>query len=591
MNQAVERTRRELFGDPISPGVVISSVFVFKQIALDALEMVSFSIDNPTEEFNRLDRAISKSRDQIITITDRLMDEKRNSAIQDIFSAQLHLLNETAFIQELKSLVHTHKMNIEHVIASQIRALENRFSSINDELIRSKFLDVEDVYHRILRNLLEIEHVRTNPMQRVNSPVIVVSERLVPSDFALLDFKKIVGIIIEEGSKVSHVAVISKSLEIPTIINVPGAGSLIHKNDMVIIDGYTGKIIVNPSHSETFAYKEKSEHSPFTTSKRPLRNGGYCETRDGRRVRLEANIGSVREAEIAMAYGAEGIGLLRSELFYMSCSKMPSIDDEVEFYRKIIAITKRKPITIRLLDLGADKTLPYLHSFDEENPQLGHRGMRYLFRHPEILRCHIESILTVCRLAHIKIALPFITTIEDLDKGIGFLKEGCRNLKMNFEALHIGIMVEIPSVALSMRSFLPKIEFVNIGTNDLIQYIFAASREDSYLEEYRQTSHPVNIRLIRNIVSAANFRNKAASVCGEMASDIRTAALLIGSGATQLSMQPSSIPVIRQFVIKQSFTELQKMVRKILSLESAKEVQDHLESFLLRQNHQHDKAA
>jgi phosphotransferase system enzyme I (PtsI) len=591
MNQPVERTRRELFGEPISPGVVISTAFVFKQIALDALEMISFSIDNPTEEFERLDKAISKSREQIITITERLILEKRNAAIQDIFNAQLHLLNETTFIQELKSLVRAQKMNIEHVVASQIRALEGRFSAIHDELIRSKFLDVQDVYHRILRNLLEIEHVRTNPMQRVESPVIFVSERLVPSDVALLDFKKILGIIIEEGSKVSHVAVISKSLEIPTIINVPGAGSLIHQSDSVIIDGYTGKIIVNPSHSEIFAFKEKSEHLTHSTSKRTPRIGRYCETRDGRRVRLEANIGSVREAEIAMAYGAEGIGLLRSELFYMSCSKMPCIDEEVEFYRKIIAVTKRKPITIRLLDLGADKTLPYLHSFAEENPQLGHRGIRYLFRHPEILKQHLESILTVCRLTHIKIALPFVTTIEDLDKAIGFIKEGCNNLKINFEALHIGIMVEIPSVALSMRSFLPKVDFVNIGTNDLIQYIFAASREDSYLEEYRQSSHPANIRIIRNIISAANYRNKDASVCGEMASDVGMAALLIGSGTTQLSMQPSSIPTIRQFIMKQSFSELQKLVRRVLPLDSAKDVQGHLDSFLNHQSLPSERAA
>lgn len=579
MNRQYERNRRELFGDSISPGVVISKALIFKQIPLDALEMNSFEIDNPSEEFERLNMAIAKSREQISSITERLANERYNPNIKDIFKAQLILLNDTAFIQELKSLVSSQKMNIEHVIASQIKAFKSRFSSIHDEVLRSKFLDVQDVYHRILRNLLEIEHVRTNPLQRVSTPVIFISERLVPSDVVLLDFKKILGIIIEEGSSVSHVAVIAKSLGIPAIINVPGAGTLIHPDDTVIIDGYTGKIIVNPIHSELFAYKEKSEH--FLSSEKPshIRSSRYCETKDGRRIRLEANIGSVREAEIAMAYGAEGIGLLRSELYYMSCQKLPTVDDEVQFYRNIIAITKRRPITIRLLDLGADKTLPYLQSFNEQNPQLGLRGMRFLFKHPDLFKQHITSILTVCRLAHIKIALPFITTVEDFNKAINYIKSACTELEMNFSALHIGIMVEIPSVALSIRPFFSKIDFLNIGTNDLVQYVFAASREDSNLEEYRQSLHPANIRMLRNIIVSANYKNKEASICGEMASDPVAVALLIGAGAVSLSMQPSSIPSIRQFIIKQSFSDLQKLVRKVLSLDSEKDTRKVIDTF------------
>ena len=579
MDRLTEKTRRELFGESISPGVAIAKALLFKQIDLDALEMTSFPADDPALEINRLEMAIAKSKEQLKQISERLGREKRNGEIHEIFKIQIQILDDLTFIQELKSLVRAQRMNVEHVIASQMRVLETRFRSIQDEVIKTKFLDIQDVYHRILRNLLEIEHVRTNPMQRIENPVIFISERLVPSDIALLDFKKILGIIIEEGSRVSHVAVISKSLGIPALINVPGAGALIRSGEPVIIDGYTGKVIVYPTGAEISAYREKREYFLSSRLKRQ-RNNHYCETRDGRRIRLEANIGSVKEAEEAMAYGAEGIGLLRSELFYLSCTKLPSIQEEIDFYRKIIAITKRRPITVRLLDLGADKTLPFLSSFSEENPQLGNRGIRYLFRHPDLFNRHLQSVLSVCRLAHIRIALPFIATIEDLNQSFSYIEKGCKNLKLNLDALSIGIMVEIPSAALSMRNFLPKVNFINIGTNDLVQYIFAASREDSYLEEYRQSMHPAIIRLIRNIVSSANFKGKEVSVCGEMASDPLIAVLLVGAGVTGFSMQPASIPAVRTIISEHSFSDLQKLVHKVLSLDSASEVHEIVQNFI-----------
>lgn len=570
MDRSVDRIRRELYGESISPGVAIEKALLFKQITLDALEMNSFPVDDPAMEIKRLEIAINKSREQLKQISDQLEKEKHGTDISLIFNVQLQLLEDKAFLQELKKLARAQRMNIEHVIASQMRVLETRFSSIHDEIIRTKFLDIQDAYHRILRNLLDIEHVRTNPMQRIEEPVIFVSERLVPSDVALLDFKKIRGIIIEEGSRVSHVAVISKSLGIPAIINVPGASSLVRSGEPLIVDGYTGRAIVHPAESEVSAYREKREH--FLSSKIIKQKTGYCETKDGRRIKLEANIGTVKEAEEAMAYGAEGIGLLRSELFYISCAHLPSVQEEIDFYRKIIAITKRRPITIRLLDLGADKTLPFVSTFTEENPQLGNRGIRYLFHHPDLLNNHLMSVLSVCRLATVKVALPFVATLEDLKKAIYHIQSGCRKLRLNFEALSIGIMAEIPSVALSVKSFLSRVSFINIGTNDLVQYIFAASREDGYLEEYRQCTHPAIIRLIRKIIITSTCSGKEVSICGEMASDPRMAALLVGAGASAFSMQPSSIPAVRQIISEHNFSDLQKIAGKAVALDSEKEV-------------------
>ncbi|MFP4240599.1 MAG: phosphoenolpyruvate--protein phosphotransferase [Chitinispirillaceae bacterium] len=574
MNRLRQKIKRELFGEPISPGVAMGDALLFKPIALDALEMNSFPVDDVQKEISRLDYAIAKSRDQLNQIFERLR-EKNSADIGEIFRVQMQFLDDESFLSELKELVRKQKMNLEHVIASQMRVLETRFQSIQDETLQTKFLDIQDVYHRLLRNLLDIEHVRTNPMQRIEKPVIFVSEKLLPSDVALLDFTKILGIIIEEGSRLSHVAVMSKSLGIPAIIRAPGAGTLIRTGDPVILDGYNGKVLVHPQETEVSSYKEKREY--FLASSRPKTHRGKgCITTDGKRIRLEANIGSVKEAQVAMAYGAEGVGLLRTELFYMSAAHQPSLEEERDFYIQITGILKRKPLTIRLLDLGADKSLPFLKTYEEENPQLGTRGIRYLLRNPELFYNHVKAIVSVCRLTPVKIVVPFVAILDDLEKALEMIYRACTELKIDRKNLNLGIMVEIPSVALSLRQFLSRVSFVNLGTNDLAQYLFAASREDSGLEDYRQIMHPVILRLVRNVVSAAKFKDKEVAICGEAASDPLMAALLVGAGVTSFSMQSQSIPVVKETISRWSFTDLHKLVRKALALDNSSEVMELL---------------
>ncbi|MDG5815201.1 phosphoenolpyruvate--protein phosphotransferase [Chitinispirillales bacterium ANBcel5] len=567
-----EKVRRELSGETISQGVAIADALVFKPIALEALEMNSFPIDDLLKEITRLDYAIQKSENQLLQIFDRLKG-KKESDVSEIFQVQLQLLRDQSFIDEIKNLLKAQKMNIEHVIASKMRVLETRFKSITDEVMRTRFLDIQDVYHRILRNLLEIEHVRTNPMQRIENPVIFVAEKLLPSDVALLDFSKIVGIIIEEGSRFSHVAVISKSMNIPAIIRTPGAGTLIKTGDPVIVDGYTAKVVVFPNESELSVYKEKREYFLSSIDPKSSRlRSKICQTRDGRRIKLEANIGSVNEAQIAMKYGAEGVGLLRTELFYMSCKHQPSVDEEVRFYTDIISILKNRPLTIRLLDLGADKSLPFLKSYEEENPQLGIRGIRYLLNNKELFKNHLKSVVLVSKITRIKILLPFVAIIEDLDQALSIIDEVCRETDSNKDDISVGIMVEIPSVALSINTFLQKVDFVNVGTNDLVQYVFAASREDSGLEDYRQSMHPVILKIISHIVESGIANDKEVSVCGEAASDPMLALLMVGAGVTSLSMQPSSIVTVKDAINHWEFSHLFKVFKEAALVDGSRDV-------------------
>jgi phosphotransferase system enzyme I (PtsI) len=293
-------------------------------------------------------------------------------------------------------------------------------------------------------------------------------------------------------------------------------------------------------------------------------------------VDLEANVGSIKEAEEAVANGAVGIGLLRTELFYMSCSRLPTIEEEYDFYASLASIVKKRPITIRLLDLGADKYLSYLGPFKEQNPQLGVRGIRYLLKNRDIFERHLQSIVRASKLGHIKILAPFVTSLNDVLQTLEMIDRICLRENVRRDSLRVGIMIEIPSTALSINAFLPKIDFVTIGTNDLVQYIFAASREDGNVEDYRQNLHPIIIRMLANIVLSANRYKKGVSICGEIASNPFIAPLLIGLGFRSLSMQPASIPLVRRAITQYSSEDLKKLFKKVRRANDMEQVIAHL---------------
>jgi len=575
MSTPANRIRRKLSGESVSPGAAAAGALLFTPVALDALEINSFPVTDIPGELERFHTALQKSRSQLREIYLRL-NGKKGADVQYIFKIQLQLLEDASLLTELKHELLSRRLNIEHIIARYMRILQTRFASIDDELLRSKFFDIQDVCHRILRNLLDIEHIRNYHTQQIEKEVIFVAEKLLPSDLALLDLKKIKGIIIEEESCFSHVAVMLKSLGIPAVINTSGAASLIHNGDNILLDAYSGTVIIWPDDKEIKASVEKRELSLSNTAIIMPRKAKLCVTADGRRIHLEANIGSLKEAQEALHYGAEGIGLLRSELYYMSLGRQPSIEEESGFYLDIADTLKRKPLTIRLLDLGADKSPPFLKFYEEENPQLGIRGVRYLLANPELLHSHLCAIASICKLHHVRILLPFVSLSEDLHNTLEFIYNVCKEQNVNKNRLRIGIMVEIPSAALNMRSFLSKISFASIGTNDLTQYLFAASREETGLKKYRQTTHPIMLRLIKKISHGAQRCKKKLSVCGEAASNPLTAALLIGCGITTLSMHPGAIPAVRETVCRLSFTGMRRLLRKALLCDNNEAVEEIL---------------
>lgn len=553
--------RLELKGTALTSGIAIGISYRFKQIDLEPLTLNPFPITDIIGELDRFDRSIEKSREQLYSIYKSHFDEGK-SDIADIFAAHLQLIEDDTFLQTIRDTMELDSLNAEHILAVKIQEIENSFSNIDNEVLRTKLFDVKDVYFRLLRNLLDIEHVRVTPLVRKINHPILIADQLLASDIAILEFRKINGIIIEELSAVSHVAIITRSLGIPAIMNIPGASTLIRPNCSIIIDAFNGKVIVNPEREEFSIYRRKRRI--YSKNLRSVKNHLRCITKDGVRIHVDANANFPNEIEDAVRKGAEGIGLLRTEYFYLSRPSIPSMHEEITFYLEVLKAASNRTVTIRLIDIGADKSLPYLPMEQEDNPQLGLRGIRFLLENHGLLRSHLSSILLASKKFHVNILMPFVTTEAEVDIIVSLINELSSELDIDLSTIKIGIMVEIPSILWVLPSIIHKVDFLSIGTNDLTQFLFAASREDSRMDHFRMRSLPVLLSIIKYIVQVASPLQKEVVVCGEMASDPSIVPFLIGAGIRTLSVQLTSISAVRNEIESRSLDQDIKLVQEFL---------------------------
>jgi phosphotransferase system enzyme I (PtsI) len=543
----------EFTGIPVSPGIAMARTFRFKHIDLGMLKDHGFPVENVSDEITRLERAITESAEQVGRLQAEA-PEHTGGQVAEIFKAHAELLQDEPLLSRIRSLVSEKGVNAEYVLANEIAEIESRFSSINEEHLQVRLLDIQDVLHRLLRNLLDIEHVRTNPLRRINHRVVLIAETLLPSDMTLLDLKHIAGIVLEQGSAASHVAIMARAMRIPAVFRVASIGSVVRNNDFLIVDGSEGRVILNPSKETIDLYEKSRERKKKIPVKTVPKN--RCRTKDGKPVSLLANAASAQEVENAFIAGAEGIGLFRTEFYYMSRHRLPTLEEETGFYRQVLSICRKRPLTLRLLDLGADKTLPYLRMTPEQNPQLGMRGIRYLLGNSDIFHNHLVSLVRASAVAPLQLLVPFVSRVEEIAAVRDRIDSIAREEGVGRERISLGMMVEIPAVIFSLPSFMGLVDFISIGTNDLIQYTFAADRDHGQLEEYRRTALMVISRMIKYIVVNARSANKEVTVCGEMAGDPRYAEILVGLGVHSLSMQPDSIAAVCSALGRKSYKEL-----------------------------------
>jgi phosphotransferase system, enzyme I, PtsP len=452
-----------------------------------------------------------------------------------------------------------------------------RFAEIHDEYLSERAADVKDVGLRLLRNLLGVEEIE----RTLERDTVLVAEEITLSDLGLIDHEHLNGIVLMTGGVTSHASILAKSFEIPTVVGAqPTAAEEVHEGDHVLVDGNSGVVFLNPPSDVVREYDRLDrEYRAFNRELEPLR-GLAAETTDGRRVNLYANIGLIGDLLFVHRHGADGIGLYRTEFPFLTYRDFPDEEEQVALYARAVRGMEGKPVTIRTLDIGADKYPAYLNLAREENPFLGWRSIRISLEMPELFKTQIRAILRVGTLGRVRLLLPMISGLEEIRRAKELIEEAKDELRrqgQDFDpTVPIGMMVEVPSAVALASHLVREVDFFSIGTNDLIQYLLAVDRNNSRVATLYEPLHPAVLQAIHDTVQAAKGAGKWVGMCGEMASDPLCTVVLLGLGLDDLSMGPFFIPVVKRIIRSVPHAAVRALARDVLGLATVKEVKGYL---------------
>jgi phosphotransferase system enzyme I (PtsI) len=565
-------------GRTLVPGIARGRAYLLKKVDLQYFRNNRRIVDIVSSETAKLDFAVSKSKEQV----SRFMNNSGAGEAEQvalISEATVLLLNDPAFLSPIKETIERTGINGESVLAEEIARLRDKVSGSTDELLVKSLITVEDLYYRLLYNMLPAEEGRVSSLIKIPAGAVLIADRLTPVEVAVVPMDKVVGILIEESTRYSHSSIIARTLGVPVIIDFPGIGWLLDESTDVLIDAYRGLVFLNPSEVTVRECRDMEDRRQAAA--KPVVHSGDESTvisADGVATRLLCNASNLAEVLLAHSQGITEIGLFRSEMRYLANTVLPSDEQEAAYYTGIFGVEGMQSITVRLLDMGGDKLPVYLQIEKETDPQLGCRGIRFLLSRPNLMKKQIRALLTARRTFSVRLLLPFITTVDDIVRARSVLEEVFSEMSITGNSLQVGIMVEIPSVAVSIERFLPKVDFVSLGTNDLLQYFFAANRDQADLQAYNRFTHPAFLKMLKGVIAACEHSNTHLTVCGEMASDPAGCCLLAALGATNLSVQPDSVHQVRLAISKCNVTALRAVLPELFALEGADEVEQKLQT-------------
>jgi phosphotransferase system enzyme I (PtsI) len=560
-------------GIAASEGIAISKVFKLESVELTVIEK---NITDVSKELNKLKKAIEESAKELQIIRDKTaikLDEEHAM----IFDAHIQIAKDPEINRQVEELVTASSINCEYAYSTVSEMFAQMFEGMDNEYMKERAADVRDVARRIIAHILG-ESLSDPTM--IDEEVIVVADDLTPSDTAQLDRAFVKGFITNIGGRTSHSAIMARSLEIPAIVGTKNILESVKNGDIVILDGLDGVAIINPTPEEIKEYKQKNVEllqrvaiwSKFVNEK--------SVTKDGKQVELAANIGSPNDVESVLKNGGEGVGLYRTEFLYMNNDNLPSEDEQFVAYKMVLESLQNKRVVIRTLDIGGDKHLDYLPMEPEMNPFLGHRALRLCLERIDLFKTQLRALLRAGVYGDLHIMFPMVATLDEVRKAKEILNECKEELKTENEKysdnVKVGIMVEIPAVAILADQFAKEVDFFSIGTNDLIQYSFAADRMNQKVSYLYQPYNPSLLRLIKMVIDASHKEGIWTGMCGEMAGDQIAAPILLGLGLDEFSMSASSILQTRHLFSKLDYNEMKKMAEKVLTFGTNSEVKDYV---------------
>lgn len=564
-----------LKGIAASSGIVIGRAFLVHRGRVRIPQKV-IKPPQVATEIKRFKKAIERSKHQLREIKEKILAEevRRHFFILDV---HLMMLDDKMLIQDTIEVIKTKRVNAEWALDIVIEKLNAAFDTIEDEYLRERKNDVNYMAQRIFRNLVGEGH---DDLAKIKGDVIVVAHDLSPADTIQMNLNHVAGFITEIGGRVSHTAILSRSLGIPAIVGLETATSMINGGDLLIIDGYGGTVIINPDEAISEEYIEKRKQIRLLEREVLKYAALPAETRDGYRIKMGANIELVEELPPAIRHGAEGIGLYRTEILYLNREDLPSEEEQFHTYKRVAEGIAPNSAVIRTLDVGGDKFLSKYGYDHEANPALGLRAIRFSIKEPQLFKIQLRGILRASAFGKLKILFPMISGIAEIRKSKAILKEAKEELMgegIPFdEGIEVGAMIEIPSASIIADTLAHEVDFFSVGTNDLIQYALAIDRINEHVSYLYEPLHPAILRMIRGIVEAGHRASIEVGLCGEMAADPAYILILLGMGLDELSMNPFYIPRVKKILRRSSYEEAKQLLDEAYGLSTAAEIEDYV---------------
>lgn len=564
-----------LVGKSASSGIAIGKALV---ILHNDIKIEDGLADNPEKELSRLMDSIQVAKGELTSLHDRVLKDMGVDKAA-IFEAHLMILEDPEMIDATTDLIKNQKFKATYALDQVAKQFISIFHSMDNEYMKERAIDVKDVTDRILRIMLGI---KVYDLSSLKDDVILVAKDITPSEMATLKRDHVLGLITEIGGKTSHTAIMARTLEIPAIVGLKDATKLILNDEMIAFSGDAGEVFQSPD--EKLLAKFKKQKADDENLKTELKNyiGQKSTSLDGHTVKLEANIASVIDTEVAMRNDAEGVGLFRTEFIYMDRNTAPSEDEQFEIYKAVLEKMQNRPTVIRTLDVGGDKEISYLKISKEDNPFLGFRAIRYCLQHEDLFKDQLRALLRASVFGNLQIMFPMISGLEEVLLAKKILEEAKLDLQKKdisySKTVKVGIMIEIPSAAMMSDILAKHVDFFSIGTNDLIQYTCAVDRMNEKVHHLYDPFHPAVLRLISQVIAAGNKAGIEVAMCGEMASNQKLTEVLLGMGLTHFSMTPSAILKTRKNIKNLDFKKAQAKAAKVLTLSSGQEIVEFLDS-------------
>ena len=571
MTEHVTKENIKLAGIAVSPGIVIGKARLVDRSKQKIIYQYLINENEIHNEVERFKKALELTKKQILSLKNGMSDSiKEHSFILD---AHLMIVDDNMISDATIGIILEEKINAEWALKKSVQKIRQIFNQIDYEYIRDRINDVENVVERILRNLSGKEQ---ESLSKINERVIIVAHDLTPADTSELNTSMVKGFITDVGGKTSHTAIMAQSLKIPAVLGLEKATGSIQDGELLIIDGYKGEVVINPDDDTIILYQEKTIYYENYISSVLRLSHLPSETVDGYRMAVKANIEFLEEVVSAKDSGAEGIGLYRTEFLYLRSKGVPEEDELFEDYKQVAEIMAPSPVTIRTLDIGGDKILPYNKFSTEANPALGLRAIRFCLKEQEIFKSQLRAILRASTNGNIRIMFPMISGTKEFIDARKILSQVMKDLdkdKIPYDKkIKVGAMIEIPSAVMVADILAESADFFSIGTNDLIQYTLAIDRSNENVAYMYEPYHPAVIRMIMQIVKVAKDAGIEVSLCGEMASDPFCIPILLGMGINELSLNATGIPLLKKLIRSLSKGEAEKDLEKILRLKTSEEI-------------------